>query len=283
MISAHALHLGIFMIPWSLVIILAALAVVFGFSYRIQKDQSWSIEVWQAYKDSLWVALWVALISARLVFILSHYDAYFANPIDIIKIQDKGFNLYAGALFGSGWFYWKNRHIQHKIRLSVITLFLAIAVGGNLAWQHLGTKQQYPSVTLMDLKQQSQTLSQYSGKPSVINLWASWCPPCHREMPVLHQAQSDYSNIQFIMINQGETAEAITEYLQRYQFDFHHVLLDPAGEVPEQTRMFGLPSTLFFDAGGQLVERHLGELSPAMLQQYLQKITSSPTFQKALE
>lgn len=37
--------------------------------------------------------------------------------------------------------------------------------------------------------------------------------------------------------------------------------------------MFGLPSTLFFNAQGQLVERHLGELTPAMLKQYLQKIT----------
>ena len=117
------------------------------------------------------------------------------------------------------------------------------------------------------------SIKQFSRQPTVINLWASWCPPCHREMPVLYQAQHDHPNVQFVMLNQGETPDVIKNYLRQHQFQFQHVLSDPHGEMAEQMNMFGLPSTLFFNAQGKLVERHLGELTPAMLKQYLQEIT----------
>jgi thiol-disulfide isomerase/thioredoxin len=39
----------------------------------------------------------------------------------------------------------------------------------------------------------------------VINIWATWCPPCRREMPVLQQAQHDYPHVTFLFVNQGET------------------------------------------------------------------------------
>ena len=78
------------------------------------------------------------------------------------------------------------------------------------------------------------------------------------------------------MLKQGEDQVTVQDYLRRYDLKFKHVLLDPYGEIPQQMNMFGLPSTLFFNAQGQLVERHMGELSPAMLQQYLKKISIQP-------
>lgn len=107
-------------------------------------------------------------------------------------------------------------------------------------------------------------------------MWASWCPPCHREMPVLQRAHDQHPEMNFIMLNQGEDQVTVHKYLKRYRLNFKDVLLDPQGEMPQQMNMHGLPSTLFFNAQGQLIARHMGELTPAMLQQYLKKISTQP-------
>lgn len=144
--------------------------------------------------------------------------------------------------------------------------------------QQLQPQVHFPQVKLLALDSSHQAdkqvdLAQFIGQPTVVNLWASWCPPCHREMPVLAQAAKQYPAVQFVMLNQAEDPETVRAYLRQYQFQFQHVLLDLQGEVPAQINSFGLPTTLFFDAQGQMIARHMGELSPAMLQQYLKQIS----------
>lgn len=273
MISSQALHLGVFTLPWSLLILLTGLVGVWFIGKYFKLRHQWSDSTWKCYKDSLWTALWIGLFAARLVFVLIHADLYLAHPVDILKIQDKGFNLYAGIVAGSGWFIWKNRLLKVPVLVNSFLLFITILFVGINLLNYWNAQQYYPDLAFNDPKQQPQSLSQFVGKATVINLWASWCPPCHREMPVLYQAQQDYPDVQFVMLNQSETPEAIESYLHRYQLNFNNVLFDPHGEMPQHMNMYGLPSTLFFNAQGQLVELHLGELSQAMLKQYLQKIT----------
>ncbi|EHU1481807.1 TlpA disulfide reductase family protein [Acinetobacter baumannii] len=274
MISAQALHLSIFILPWSLLILFTGLmGVLFIGKYFKQHDQ-WSDDIWQAYKDSLWTALWIGLISARLTFVLIHADLYLAHPVDILKVQDKGFNLNVGIIIGSGWFILRNRSLKIPVLVCCFLSFITIQFGGINLLNYWNAQQFYPDLVFNDFKQQPQSLTQFIGKPTVVNLWASWCPPCHREMPVLYQAQQDYPGVQFIMLNQGETPEAITNYLHRYHLNFKNVWFDTNGQMVQHMNMYGLPSTLFFNAQGKLIDRHLGELSQAMLQQYLQKITN---------
>ncbi|MHA5056356.1 TlpA family protein disulfide reductase, partial [Acinetobacter schindleri] len=85
-----------------------------------------------------------------------------------------------------------------------------------------------------------------------------------------------HPQVNFVMLNQGEEVATVNAYLRKHQFQFKHVLLDQYGELTQQLNSFGLPTTLFFNAQGQLVERHMGELSPAMLQQYLNRISDQP-------
>ncbi|MEG2558849.1 MAG: TlpA disulfide reductase family protein [Acinetobacter sp.] len=273
MISPEALHLWIFILPWSLLIILIGLCSVQLLGLYLSRRFSWSSAMWQVYKDSLWTAILIGLVAARLCFVAIHADVYFTHPIDILKIQDKGFHLYSGLAAASAWFIWKNRFLNYAVIVGSLAIFFAVQLGGLGIHKRFQTEQQYPELTFSDLNQQTQSLTQFVGQPTVINLWASWCPPCHREMPVLYQAQRDHPNVQFVMLNQGETPDVIKNYLRQHQFQFQHVLSDPHGEMAEQVNMFGLPSTLFFNAQGKLVERHLGELTPAMLKQYLQEIT----------
>ncbi|WP_173910582.1 TlpA disulfide reductase family protein [Acinetobacter sp. Marseille-Q1618] len=275
MISAEAIHLGPFMLPFPLLLVLLGLIVVYVVGKILNKKQQWSAQTWQTFSDSLWTTLWVDLIAARLVFVLLNLEVYLASPIDIIKVQDKGFHLYGGVIAGVAWFLWKNRAFKLENKVIFVTFFTLICAFSLALKQWQKPQSFYPNMQFSSLEQQQIPLKQFVGKPTVVNLWASWCPPCHREMPVLAQAQKDFQQFNFVMLNQGESSEKVQGYLNKNQFSFQHVLLDTQGEFAKEMKMFGLPSTLFFNAQGQLVDRHMGELSPAMLQQYLKKISNS--------
>src|SRR3546814_15192813 len=96
----------------------------------------------------------------------------------------------------------------------------------------------------------------------VLNLWATWCPPCRREMPVLDEAQGRYPGIAFVLVNQGEDRGTIHRYLDRAGLDPDHVLLDPHSQPMLETTTRGPPPPLFFTAEDRLVATHLGQLTP---------------------
>ncbi|AVH14113.1 TlpA disulfide reductase family protein [Acinetobacter indicus] len=275
MVSATALHMGPLMLPWQIVLLLTGLVLVYGAGRYFRHKQQWPEPSWRIFSDSLWTSLWVGLIAARLVFVLMHADLYLATPLDIIKIQDKGFHFYGGLISGIGWFLWKNRALANLPKAILITLFVSIQLCLNWGIQTVLPQQnQYPDLQFQNLQQQQVPLQHWVGKPTVINLWASWCPPCHREMPVLHQAQQDYPDIHFVMLNQGETSDTVQDYLRQHQFNFQHVLFDSQGDIATQMNMYGLPSTLFFNAQGQLVHRHMGELTQPMLRRYINDLSA---------
>ncbi|MCQ9617345.1 TlpA family protein disulfide reductase [Paenalcaligenes niemegkensis] len=106
------------------------------------------------------------------------------------------------------------------LRLSlIVAASLLLMVGCNqadnaenpLATQALETDQMaqqagpsLPDLQLVTLEERPAQLRSYMGMPVVLNLWATWCPPCRREMPVLEQAQTAFPNVAFVLINQGK-------------------------------------------------------------------------------
>ena len=106
----------------------------------------------------------------------------------------------------------------------------------------------------------------------VVNLWASWCPPCRREMPVLAAAQQRETGVMFVFANQGEDAATAQRYLGDSALHLANVLLDSGTELGRTVGSTALPTTLFYDAGGRLVDTHLGELSAASLASKLNQL-----------
>lgn len=117
------------------------------------------------------------------------------------------------------------------------------------------------SVTLVDLQ---------PGKPKVVNIWASWCPPCIREMPVLESAQGRNPGITFVFVNQGEQIETINSFLGQQDLSLRNVLSNVSGSLAGATGSHALTTTLFYDAEGRQVDVHMGELSNARLAQKLE-------------
>src|SRR3546814_6708471 len=77
-------------------------------------------------------------------------------------------------------------------------------------------------------------------------------------MPVLEQAQGRYPGVAFVLVNQGEDRGTIHRYLDRAGLDLDHVLLDPHSQAMLETNTRGLPTTLFFNAEGRLVDTTWG-------------------------
>ncbi len=107
------------------------------------------------------------------------------------------------------------------------------------------------------------------GKPLVVNLWATWCPPCRREMPVLAAAQQRERGVNFVFANQGENRATVVRYLTASQLALANVTLDRYNELGNVAGSGMLPATLFYDGSGRLIDTHLGELTAATLEKKL--------------
>ena len=129
-----------------------------------------------------------------------------------------------------------------------------------------------PDLTLKRLGAGEVSLHQFLGRPLVINLWASWCPPCRAEMPLLAEAQSRYKEVTFLFVNQGEDEATIHKFLSETGLPLGWVLLDPDSKLSRILKAGGLPTTYFFNAKGELVATHPGQLFEAALEGYIQKI-----------
>ncbi|WP_417578728.1 TlpA family protein disulfide reductase [Nitrincola sp.] len=126
------------------------------------------------------------------------------------------------------------------------------------------------SLVLSSLQGQPVDLNDFQGQPVVINFWATWCPPCIREMPLL-ASYAEEEGLTLVLINQGETVDVITDYLDSAGLTFEHLLLDPRQAALQAMQVRGLPTTQFFDAEGRLVNEHTGELHDEQLQQFVQR------------
>jgi thiol-disulfide isomerase/thioredoxin len=133
-----------------------------------------------------------------------------------------------------------------------------------------------PQLELRTLEGGAVQLADTGGQPTVINLWASWCLPCRREMPQLARAAIDHPQVRFLYINQGEGAAAVVSFLQdQPAVRRGDVLLDPRQLVGNALGSVGLPTTYFFAADGTHRLTHVGEISGAALARQLRTVAAA--------
>ncbi|APX94563.1 redoxin [Halomonas sp. 1513] len=218
------------------------------------------------------VIVW--LVAARLGHVLTHPEAYAAAPLDIVKFWQPGFHGLWGLLAALIWTAWALR--EHLIKMlggmalviGSSALWLAVVtvspLGGEIALREL------PDLTLDNLDGEPVTLSEIQDELVIVNLWATWCPPCLREMPLLVEADQR-DGVSVVIANQGEDLMQAMRYLDEQGFELSYPLLDPHQELTVLTESPGLPTTLLFDADGRVLEQHIGELSRAQLDGWLNR------------
>lgn len=103
------------------------------------------------------------------------------------------------------------------------------------------------------------SLEQFRGKPVILNFWASWCPPCKKEMPLLESSWNSYRDkgIKIIGINVMDDRSHATALVD--QFDITYLnLFDRGNEVSRSYGVVALPVTVFIDSEGRIVRKHFG-------------------------
>ena len=126
-----------------------------------------------------------------------------------------------------------------------------------------------PDFTVFDEKGNEVKLSDYFGKPIVLNFWATWCYYCREEMPDFNDAYQNNPDVEFLMINvtdnRRETVSSAKQYVDESGFDFP-VLYDKNLDATIKYGASGLPMTVFIDKDGNLVNYARGMLSREALQ-----------------
>ena len=127
--------------------------------------------------------------------------------------------------------------------------------------------------SLVSLEDRNISLSDYIGTPVMVNFWATWCPPCRAEMPLIQAyAKTNRDALVVLAVNAGEDKATIENFANAQNLDDLVFLLDPENSVASSYRIPGFPTSLFIDAEGMLAAVHIGELNEDLLIQYLAKI-----------
>ena len=131
-----------------------------------------------------------------------------------------------------------------------------------------------PPFTLTATDGHRTSLTGLAGKPVVINFWATYCPPCRAEMPLLQrQAGSSQSRVQLVLVNEGDSARAARDFLDSLGIR-QPALLDSDLSVGHAYGAVALPMTVFVRADGTIAARHIGQLDSAVLAAYLSNLVS---------
>lgn len=126
-----------------------------------------------------------------------------------------------------------------------------------------------PDFTVIDEAGNPAKLSDFFGKPIVLNFWASWCPPCKSEMPHFNKIYGDKKDeVVFLMVDfvdgQRETKEIGLQYVRDQGFDFP-VYFDTQQEAANAYEVTSIPTTYFINADGKIVTRYQGAIDEASL------------------
>ena len=129
-----------------------------------------------------------------------------------------------------------------------------------------------PDFVLSDLEGNAVNLSDFRGKPVILNFWATWCAPCRVEMPEFQTAFENNQDIglEILAVNRDETRAQVVEFFDEFGLTFTP-LLDQGALVAEQYQVFNMPTTYFLNAEGVVTAVHRGPLVSSQLEGYLEQ------------
>jgi thiol-disulfide isomerase/thioredoxin len=118
-----------------------------------------------------------------------------------------------------------------------------------------------PAFSLPDMDEQIHALEDYRGRVVMLNFWATWCPPCRREMPSLQRLYAKYQErgLEVVAVNQWESPDLVFEFTGRLSLQpTFPILFDRESRIAELYRVKGLPTTFLIDKEGRLRYQAIG-------------------------
>ncbi|HEY9040172.1 MAG TPA: TlpA disulfide reductase family protein [Roseovarius sp.] len=236
----------------------------FGAAARTKRQRSsnWAFAVLVAW-----------IIGARAGFVVANSASFAAQPWDAFRLWQGGFAPWAGA--GAAAVMIALAALRRGAAVAPLALgaVAAAAVFFAMNSAFTGPAPDLPGGTFDALRGPDVTLDDIDG-PVVLNLWATWCPPCRREMPMMLDVAAQGDAATFVFANQGEGAAQIGRFLAAEGLAADHIVLDRQRDLMTTLGAKGLPATLIFDHDGALVQSHTGEISRAALERALREIAT---------
>ncbi|MCR4695498.1 MAG: TlpA family protein disulfide reductase [Pseudobutyrivibrio sp.] len=133
-----------------------------------------------------------------------------------------------------------------------------------------------PDFTVLDAEGNEVNLSDYVGKPIVLNFWATWCGPCQSELPAFNAKAEEYSDqVNFLLVNltdgYRETVDGVKAFMEKNEYTFP-VFYETTQEASMVYGIYSIPTTYFIDETGAIVSAYSGALSEEVLTQEIEKL-----------
>lgn len=211
------------------------------------------------------IALLAGLVSARAAYVWIHRESFALDPAAALYVWMGGWSWSAGVVAAGVALVLMLR--QARPLVPALGLLAALAA----AWSIFAGGQSSRPVRLpadlpITMAQGGATVAgDLRGKPLVLNLWATWCPPCRREMPMVVKAAASENRARIVLANQGEAPDKVRAFLLAQGLSSRDVALDPQGTLGTLAASAALPTTLFVAADGTVRQIHVGEISRVQL------------------
>lgn len=139
-----------------------------------------------------------------------------------------------------------------------------------------GNRNAAPDFTVTDGGGNRVSTADLSGKPVILNFWATWCPPCRSELPAFDKLYRQYGNeVSFMMIDltdgYRETVEGVRKFISENGYTFP-VYYDTEGSAAEAYNVSSIPFTVAVGRNGNIVGTHLGAMSEAALEKLIKTV-----------
>jgi thiol-disulfide isomerase/thioredoxin len=160
------------------------------------------------------------------------------------------------------------RHLSSPEAALALVLLMLVATVAVAEQPPLGHKMNpvspplaAPGFTLPDMDGEMHSLEDFRGKVVMLNFWATWCPPCRREMPSMQRLYEKYRErgLTVVAVNQFEDPDLVFEFTGRLSLEpTFPILFDRESRVSEQYGVKGLPTTYLLDKTGKIQFRAIG-------------------------
>lgn len=136
--------------------------------------------------------------------------------------------------------------------------------------------RQAPDFTLPLFSGEQLRLADLRGTPVVVNFWASWCPPCRQEAPLLERTWRAYRprGVTFVGVDVWDTEQDARKFLRDFDITFP-TGPDPRGQITIDYGLAGIPETFFIDRRGQVTRKWIGPFTEETLRAFLDEIVAS--------
>ncbi len=120
----------------------------------------------------------------------------------------------------------------------------------------------FPKLDFYDFSGKKYTISDFSGKVILFNIWATWCPPCRMEIPSIQKLHDTITSDKFMIlaVSTGEKAQTVSDFIKENKHTFP-VFLDPSSSIGSQLANRGIPTTYIIGKTGKIIAATIGARS----------------------